>query len=68
MDSTLSEIFAVTLLVAADSLLLALSARHWADGQRRAANLAVFNLIPANFFGLPAHLLEFRRSSFAWMQ
>ncbi|KAH3182032.1 hypothetical protein KXV92_007533, partial [Aspergillus fumigatus] len=68
--STVSEMFLVALLLAANCLLLALSARHWGDVQRSAANLAVFNLVPLYMgltFGLPTHLLGISRSSFAWM-
>jgi hypothetical protein len=68
--STISELFLVMLLLAANALLLVFSTHRWADIQRRAANLAVFNLIPlctGLTFGLPTHLLGISRSSFAWM-
>jgi hypothetical protein len=68
--STISELFLVVLLLAANVLLLVCSTHRWVDIHRRAANLAVFNLIPlctGLTFGLPTHLLGISRSSFAWM-
>ncbi|KMK56454.1 hypothetical protein Y699_05369 [Aspergillus fumigatus Z5] len=68
--STVSEMFLVMLLLAANCLLLTVSARHWGDIQRCAANLAVSNLIPLCIglsFGRPTDLLGINRSSFACM-
>ncbi|EDP53668.1 hypothetical protein KXV52_005904 [Aspergillus fumigatus] len=68
--STTSELFLVTLLLVANALLLVFSTHRWVDIQRRAANLAVYNLLPlctGLTFGLPTHLLGINRSSFAWM-
>lgn len=62
--------FLVMLLLAANCLLLTVSARHWGDIQRCAANLAVSNLIPLCIglsFGRPTDLLGINRSSFACM-
>jgi hypothetical protein len=68
--STISELFLVMLLLVANALLLVCSTHRWVDIQRRAAKLAVFNLLPlctGLTFGPPTHLLGINRSSFAWM-
>lgn len=60
----------VALLLTVNILPLVLQTRSWATAHRRAANLAVINLVPlwTGFtFGFPAHLLGIRWSAVAWM-
>ena len=60
----------VVLLLTVNILPLVLRVRSWATVHRRAASLAVINLIPlwtGLTFGFPAHLLGIDWSAVAWM-
>ena len=68
--ATIQEGLIVVFLLTVNILPLVIRSRSWMVVHRRAANIAVMNLVPlwtGLTFGLPAHLLGVKWSTVSWM-